>query len=114
MWTELSDPVILQRLGGRVRNYRMRMEMAQGELAEKSGVSMGTVVRLERGDTVSVLLLISILRTLGVLENLETLLPELGISPMQMRKMQGKKVQRVRHKKSGSLDCRRKCRYPPL
>ena len=99
MWTELSDPVILQRLGGRVRNYRMRMEMTQGELAEKSGVSMGTVVRLERGDTVSVLLLISILRTLGVLENLETLLPELGISPMQMRKMQGKKVQRVRHKK---------------
>ena len=99
MWTELSDPVILQRLGGRVRNYRMRMEMTQGELAEKSGVSMGTVVRLERGDTVSVLLLISILRTLGVLENLETLLPELGISPMQMRKMQGKEVQRVRHKK---------------
>lgn len=99
MWTELSDPVILQRLGGRIRDYRMRMEMTQGELAEKSGVSMGSVVRLERGDAVSVLLLISILRTLGVLENLETLLPELGISPIQMRKMQGKKVQRVRHKK---------------
>lgn len=101
MWTELSDTVILQRLGGRIRDYRMRMEMTQGELAEKSGLSMGSVVRLERGDAVSVLLLISILRTLGVLENLETLLPELGISPIQMRKMQGKKVQRVRHKKEG-------------
>lgn len=43
MWTELSDPVILQRLGGRIRDYRMRMEMTQGELAEKSGVSMGTM-----------------------------------------------------------------------
>ena len=75
------------------------MEMTQSELAERSGVSMGTVVRLERGETVSVLLLISILRTLGVLENLETLLPELGISPMQLRRMQGKTVQRVRHRK---------------
>ena len=99
MWTELSDPIILQRLGGRIRDYRMRMEMTQSELAEKSGVSMGTVVRLERGDTVSVLLFISILRTLGVLENLENLLPELTISPLQLRKMQGRKVQRVRHKK---------------
>ena len=75
------------------------MEMTQSELAERSGVSMGTVVRLERGETVSVLLLISILRTLGVLENLETLLPELGISPMQLRRMQGKTVRRVRHRK---------------
>ena len=77
----------------------MRMEMTQSELAERSGVSMGTVVRLERGNTVSVLLLISILRTLGVLENLENLLPELSLSPIQMRKMQGKQIQRVRHKK---------------
>ena len=99
MWTELSDPIILQRIGSRIRDYRMRMEMTQSELAERSGVSMGTVVRLERGETVSVLLLISILRTLGALENLETLLPELGISPMQLRRMQGKTVQRVRHRK---------------
>ena len=101
MWTELSDPVILQRIGSRIRDYRMRMEMTQSELAERSGVSMGTIVRLERGETVSVLLFISILRTLGVLENLETLLPELGISPMQLRRMQGKTVQRVRHRKEG-------------
>lgn len=99
MWTELSDSIILQRLGSRIRDYRMRMEMTQSELAERSGVSMGTVVRLERGNTVSVLLLISILRTLGVLENLENLLPELSLSPIQMRKMQGKQIQRVRHKK---------------
>lgn len=99
MWTELSDPIILQRIGSRIRDYRMRMEMTQSELAERSGVSMGTVVRLERGETVSVLLLISIFRTLGVLENLETLLPELGISPMQLRRMQGKTVRRVRHRK---------------
>ena len=98
MWTELSDPAILQKIGNRIRDYRTRMEMTQGELAERSGVSMGTIVRMEQGNTVSTLLFISVLRTLGLLENMEVLLPEIGISPMQMRKMQGRKVVRVRHK----------------
>ena len=99
MWTELSDPAILQKMGRRIRDYRMRMEMTQSELAEKSGVSMGTIVRVEQGNPISTLLLISILRTMGLLENLEVLLPELSISSLQMRKLQGKKVQRIRHKK---------------
>ena len=95
----LSDPAILQKIGGRIRDYRIRMEMTQGELAERSGVSMGTIVRVEQGNPISTLLLISILRTMGLLENLEVLLPELSISPLQMRKLQGKKIQRIRHKK---------------
>lgn len=99
MWTELSDPAILQKMGRRMRDYRIRMEMTQGELAEKSGVSMGTIVRLEQGSPISTSLLVSILRTMGLLENLEALLPELSISPIQMRKMQGKQIQRIRHKK---------------
>ena len=74
MWTELSDPAILQKMGRRIRDYRMRMEMTQSELAEKSGVSMGTIVRVEQGNPISTLLLISILRTMGLLENLEVLL----------------------------------------
>ena len=99
MWTELSNPAILQKMGRRMRDYRIRMEMTQGELAEKSGVSMGTIVRLEQGSPISTSLLVSILRTMGLLENLEALLPELSISPIQMRKMQGKQIQRIRHKK---------------
>ena len=99
MWKELSDPAILQRMGRRMRDYRIRMELTQGELAEKSGVSMGTIVRVEQGNPISTLLFISILRTMGLLENLEVLLPELNISPIQMRKMHGTKIQRIRHKK---------------
>lgn len=101
MWTEKSDPAILKSLGSRVREYRIRMEMTQAELAERSGVSMGTVVRIEQGRPVSTLLLVSILRTLGLLENLETLLPALTVSPIQLRKLQGRKVLRVRHYKEG-------------
>lgn len=99
MWTELSDPVILKKFGDRIKDYRIRMELTQTELAEKSKVSLGSVVRLEKGLPVSTILLISILRTLGVLENLETILPDIGISPIQMKKMQGKRKKRIRHKK---------------
>ncbi len=101
MWIELSDPAILKKFGLRIKDYRMRMELTQTELAEKSKVSLGSVVRLEKGLPVSTILLVSILRTLGMLENIEGLIPELGISPMQMRKIQEKKRQRIRHKKEG-------------
>lgn len=100
MWTELSDPAILKKLGIQIREYRMQMEMTQTELAEKSKVSLGSVVRLEKGSPVSTLLLVSVLRTLGLLENLQVLLPEIGISPIQMRQLQGKKKLRIRHKKN--------------
>lgn len=91
MWTELSDPAILKKLGIQIREYLMKMEIIQNELAEKSKVSMGSVVRLEKCNPVSILLFISVLRMLGILENLKVLLPELGISPIQMRQMQEKK-----------------------
>lgn len=99
MWTELSDPAILKKFGMRIKDYRMRMELTQTELAEKSKVSLGSVVRLEKGLPVSTTLLVSILRTLGMLENMETLLPDPGISPIQMKKILGKKKIRIRHKK---------------
>ena len=100
MWTELSDPAILKKLGIQIREYLMKMEMIQNELAEKSKVSMGSVVRLEKCDPVSILLFISVLRMLGILENRKVLLPELGISPIQMRQMQEKKKIRIRHRKN--------------
>ncbi len=99
MWTELSDPAILKKFGLRIKDYRMRMDLTQTELAEKSKVSLGSVVRLEKGSPVSTILLVSILRTLGMLENLEALIPELGISPIQMKKLLGKKKMRIRHKR---------------
>ena len=91
MWTELSDPAILKKLGIQIREYLMKMEMIQNELAEKSKVSMESVIRLEKCNPVSILLFISVLRMLGILENRKVLLPELGISPIQMRQMQEKK-----------------------
>ena len=42
---------------------------------------------------------IASMRTLGLLENLDLLVPEQKPSPMELLKMQGKQVKRVRTKK---------------
>ena len=74
----------------------------QEELATASGVSPLTVANIEKGKSVSLLLFISVLRSLGLLENLEQLVPEIRISPIELKKLQGKKRYRVRHLKQDS------------
>lgn len=99
MWTELSDTAILKKFGMRLKTYRISREMKQQELAVESGVSVSTIAKIENGQSVTFSLLISVMRTLGLLENLDMLVPEQKPSPMELLKMQGKKVKRVRNKK---------------
>lgn len=99
MWTELSDTTILKKLGARLKAYRISRGLKQQELAAESGVGVSTIAKIESGQSVSFLLLISVMRTLGLLENIDLFVPEQKPSPMQLLKMQGKQVKRVRTKK---------------
>ena len=99
MWTEISDTAIIKKLGQRIKAQRIRQELMQEEVAEQSGISLSTMRRIEVGQPVSIQLFISVLRTLRMLENFELLIPETKISPLQLQKLQGRKVQRVRTKK---------------
>ncbi len=102
MWTEMSDPAILAKLGARIREIRIRSGIQQGELARNSGVSTSTISKIEKGESVSNILFISVLRSLGLLENMEFLVPETKISPIVLKKMQGRKLYRVRRLKNNS------------
>lgn len=97
MWTEKSNMTILQDIGTRIKEYRMRQCLQQKELAESAGVSLDTVSRLEQGKNISFDKLICILRVLDMLENIEDFIPEPPISPLLMKKLQGKKRQRIRN-----------------
>jgi DNA-binding XRE family transcriptional regulator len=99
MWTELSDTAILNKLGTRLKASRISSGLKQQELAAESGVGVSTIAKIENGQSVSLSLLISVMRTLGLLENLDLLVPEQKPSPMELLKMQGKQVKRVRTKK---------------
>ena len=95
MWNEMSNPAVLMRIGQRIKETRIRQHITQEELATASGVSPLTVANIEKGKSVSLLLFISVLRSLGLLENLE----EIRVSPIELKKLQGKKRYRVRHLK---------------
>lgn len=101
MWTEMSDPAILVKLGERIKEYRIRLGLKQADVANMSSVGTNTIYKVEKGKPVSMLLIITILRTLGLLENLEMLVPETTLTPLQLLKLQEKKTKRVRNK--GSL-----------
>lgn len=100
MWTELSDTAILEKLGARLKARRISIGLKQQELAKESGVGISTITKIEGGQSVAFSLLISVMRTLGLLENLDLLIPEQKPSPMELLKTQGKQVKRVRTKKN--------------
>ena len=99
MWTELSDTAILKRLGTRLKAYRIARGMKQQELAAESGVGVSTIAKIENGQSVALSLFVSVMRTLGLLENLDLLVPEQKPSPLELLKTQRKQVKRVRTKK---------------
>lgn len=41
----LSDTMILQRIGSKIKNLRLRQNITQSSLAESAGVSLSTVKR---------------------------------------------------------------------
>lgn len=90
MWHEMSNPAVLMRIGQRIKETRIRQRITQEELATASGVSPLTVANIEKGKSVSLLLFISVLRSLGLLENLEQLVPEIRVSPIELKNCKGR------------------------
>lgn len=95
MWTEMSNPAILEELGRRFKEHRLRRNLQQKDIAESSGVSVGSIIRFEKGGAISTENFIRLMRTINLLENLEQILPEEPLSPILMKKLQNKKRKRA-------------------
>lgn len=78
-----SDAAVLRELGERLARHRLNLDWTQQRLADEAGVSLPTVSRLERGESVSLVNLIRVLRALELLRNLAALVPEPPASPVQ-------------------------------
>ena len=92
---DMSDTAALEALGQRIARYRLNRNMTQAALAREAGISLPTVQRLEGGHSTQATNLIRVLRALQLLENLDGLVPEPAISPLQQARMQGKTRQRA-------------------
>lgn len=92
-----SQSAILKELGSRIKRNRLDMQLSQQDFAQKAGISTRTLSSAENGDDIRLGSLIRILRTMGCLENLDMLLPEMTFDPEDYRKL-GKERQRVSRK----------------
>jgi transcriptional regulator with XRE-family HTH domain len=90
-----TDDVVLAELGSRLAGTRLERNISQAQLASEAGVSKSTVERLETGREVRLASFVRILRALGLLERLDSLLPEPLPSPIERLKLRGKRRRRA-------------------
>ena len=87
-----SNEQILCELGERIRDTRIRHPMTQKELADRSGLSLKTVSNIEKGKDTNLGSLIAVLRTLGLLANIDMMLPEQEMRPSDYLKEEKKRL----------------------
>ena len=92
---ELSDKAIMAMMGQRIQKERLNQNLTQEDLAKRAGITGRTIRSLENGKKSTVETLIRILRGLGRLGAIVAFLPEPGLSPLQLAKLQGKERQRA-------------------
>lgn len=97
---EYSTPELVRLMGARFKEYRMRCNLTQKEVAELSGIGMTTIHKFENGTAgnISLSTFLLLLKVVGQIDDLDNVLPELPESPYLMRE-QERKAQRIRHPK---------------
>ncbi|MDD5816233.1 MAG: helix-turn-helix transcriptional regulator [Bacteroidales bacterium] len=95
-----STPELIRLLGARFKEYRMRCNLTQREVAEQSGIGLTTVHKFENGTAYNISLstLIHLLKVVGQIDAIDNVLPELPESPY-LKRRDDKKAQRIRHSK---------------
>jgi putative transcriptional regulator len=80
----------------RLESIRLSRNITQAQLAEKAGVSPRTIGRFEKGQGVSVDTFIRIMMALGIQQNLEALLPDPTVRPIERVGIGGGERKRAR------------------
>lgn len=92
--TTMSEQAIAEVIGSRLEALRVKKNINQQTVAEEAGISRTTLRQLMAGKG-TLLNLIAVLRVIGELDRLSSLVEEVRSSPIQMAKMAGKKRQRA-------------------
>tara|TARA_R110001592_G_scaffold2039_4_gene12686 strand:+ start:902 stop:1195 length:294 start_codon:yes stop_codon:yes gene_type:complete len=95
----MTDQAIVDEMGRRVKQLRLQKRYTQKELAQNAGVNINTIQNLEYGRSVTLSVLIQVLRALKSLDQLDYLIPEVVESPMMVMERELKPMQRVRKSK---------------
>ena len=86
------ESVLCERLG----RIRLARNITQAQLAAEAGVSTRTIRRMEAGEGISLDTFIRVLMALDIQQNLETLLPDPQVRPMERIALGGRERKRAR------------------
>ena len=96
----LTDIEICNRIAAKIKTVRLKQNMSQVELADKSGVSISTIKRMEDGEVKNFESLIRVLRTLGKLDIFIPLVEEEQLSPNEYYELASKAIKPKRKRAS--------------
>ncbi|MFH1999180.1 MAG: helix-turn-helix transcriptional regulator [Planctomycetota bacterium] len=99
----MTDQAIVAEIGNRIKGFRLRKNLTQQEVAEATALSLNTIKALESGKG-KIASLIAVLRELGALDALDSFIPEVSISPLQLARRHGKKRRRASGKRIKDKD----------
>lgn len=89
-----TDAAVLAELGTRIARHRLERNWTQADLAREAGLGQATVQRVERGASVQMHTMVRLLRTLGMLEALDTAIPESVRLPIAELERQRRRTRR--------------------
>lgn len=75
-------------LGERIRDLRVRSSLTQAELASRANIAIKSVQALEAGAGSKLSTLISVMKVLGIIDELDLIAPRPSVSPMALLKQQ--------------------------
>lgn len=101
---DFSDADIIQELCRKLKSIRLSCCFSQQEFAEKCGVSIITIKRIESGKANDITMgtLLKIMRISGTLGGVVELLPDLPASPYLINERTGRRIQRFNSKRMHS------------
>lgn len=100
-WTAASDTALMERMGAFIKHHRLQQNKTQEQLAREAGIVRSTLSLFERGENISLLVFIQLLRALKLLPLLQEFQIRQQISPLQLAKMEQSKKTRVRQTNTG-------------
>lgn len=92
--TSMSDDALANEIGQRIEAIRLKRNIGQDIVAHEAGISRETYRKLTAGKG-TLVNVIAVLRVLGELGRLASLIEEVRTSPLQLAKMHGKQRMRA-------------------
>lgn len=99
-----SDQAIANSIVAHVQAIRLKKNISLEDLAKNAGISRQTLHAMLNHGKGTLINLIGILRAIGELERLSSLLEGVRPSPLQVIRMEGKKRQRASSRRAASTE----------